>query len=778
MALFKVPSRATKEEDKRLVRSAQDKRKTGAAVISSGDSLSDKVNKARQLSNSAFAERKKLLENVQDEERLIKFFDKVIENGIYTIDTETGSGFEKIDVILAGICLYTPGEKGIYVPVGHISHMTHMPIQGQLSTKVIAKQLQRATDNGAKAIYHNAKFDMHVEESSLGMFVVPYFDTLIAGWVLNENESHSLKDLYHKYCDPDGTKAKFNDLFNGIPFTMVPLDVAYLYAGFDAIMTYELYEFQMQYLDRNSDLCKKQRLEGVCHVFWDIEMPLIPVVYGMERRGVKIDMKMAKELKEKYSNDLKEALKRVDEEIAVYEEDIKQFKRNNPEKGNKIDYPVNIGSPTQIAILLYDVLGLDNGDKERPRGTGKEFMIALKHPICDAILDFRRIGKLLSTYIEAIPAQVNSKTGRLHCNYNQIGAKTGRFSSSDPNLQNIPSKNHDIRPMFTTEEGWVMISSDFSQQEPRILAHMSRDEAMADAYRNGQDLYATVASELYHVPYEECLEFRKDGSTNEEGKKRRSSCKSVLLGLMYGRGEASIAEQMNVSIKEAKKIIENFFSGFPKVAQFVIDSQQSAYDYGYVETIAGRKRRLPDMQLDEYEIKPINGAKNENFDPLNFDDDADFDEDYVSPRIINKYTALMEKAWGKKKREIIQQAAQEGYQIIDNGGKIADASRQTVNSRIQGSAADMTKVAMVKVATDPIMIELDAHLLIPVHDELIIEAPKKNAKKAGERLSQLMIEAGKSLVPDIPMKCDSEITERWYGKEVETEEENETEDAD
>ena len=489
-------------------------------------------------------------------------------------------------------------------------------------------------------------------------------------------------------------------------------------------------------------------------------------------------LEMARDLKEKYSVMLRTALDTVDKEIAKYKDDIEKFRRDNPGLASKLDYPVNIGSPTQIAILFYDILKLKSPDKDHPRGTGKDIMKSLDHPIGNAILEYRKVDKLLSTYIEAIPAQVNRGTGRLHCNFNPIGAKTGRFSSSDPNLQNIPSHNKDIRPMFTVEKDWVMIGSDFSQQEPRILAFMSGDDNMKQAYLDGLDLYANVASALYHVPYDQCLEFDKDGNPNPEGKKRRTACKSVLLGLMYGRGEASIAEQMGVSTKEAKKVISNFFERFPKVADFVVSSQDGAWENGFVETIAGRKRRLPDMQLPEYDFKPVNGAKNENFDPLDFDNDEEIDPNYVPQRIIDKYTSQLERAWGKQKREIISKAKEEGYIITDNGGKIADAERQCVNSRIQGSAADMTKVAMILVDNDPILKELDFHLLIPVHDELLGECPRHNADKAGKRLSQLMIEAGRSLVTDIPQKCDVEITERWYGSTL-TEEDlyDETEDA-
>jgi DNA polymerase I-like protein with 3'-5' exonuclease and polymerase domains len=387
------------------------------------------------------------------------------------------------------------------------------------------------------------------------------------------------------------------------------------------------------------------------------------------------------------------------------------------------------------------------------------------------------MSKLLTTYIDAIPTHISKRTGKLHANFNQYGAKTGRFSSSDPNLQNIPSQKkklsdgtvidagHDIRQMFMADEGYVLIGGDFSQQEPRCLAHMSDDQAMLQAYLDGKDLYSTIASKIYNVPYEECKEFRPDGTVNPEGKARRTSVKPVLLGIMYGRGIPSIAEQMHITPREAQDIVDGFFDGFPKVRDFVQFAQDFASEYGYVETAWGRKRRLDDMLLDPIELKPNNTASSATFNPLGFDDDDE--EIEVTDEVYFKYLRLSNKAYGAEaKAKVRELALEEGYTLIDNGGKIADAQRQCVNSIIQGSAADMTKIAMLQVHHDEILNKLGYKLLIPVHDEIIGICPEENAKAVAERLEYIMIHVvdGKF---KIPMKTDIQITRRWYGEGIE-----------
>ena len=185
----------------------------------------------------------------------------------------------------------------------------------------------------------------------------------------------------------------------------------------------------------------------------------------------------------------------------------------------KLQDPINFNSNDQLAILLYDIIGAINTDKEKPRGVGEDALKKIDLPLTNAILEYRSVNKLLSTYIEAIPKKIEPYDGRLHAQFNQNGADTGRFSSSDPNLQNIPT-SAGIRCMFKASEGMYMVGADFSQQEPRILAHLCGDENMINAYKTGKDLYSTMASLAFKVPYEDCREFREDGSVNKEGKKR------------------------------------------------------------------------------------------------------------------------------------------------------------------------------------------------------------------------------------------------------------------
>jgi DNA polymerase I-like protein with 3'-5' exonuclease and polymerase domains len=266
------------------------------------------------------------------------------------------------------------------------------------------------------------------------------------------------------------------------------------------------------------------------------------------------------------------------------------------------------------------------------------------------------------------------------------------------------------------------------------------------------------------VPYEECKEFRPDGTKNPEGKKRRDSVKSIILGIMYGRGAKAIAEQLNCSTKEAQKIVDQFYDSFPKVKKWMDSVLNGARRYGFVETAWGSKRRLPDVQLDKYEFELLSGGPS-TFDPLNFDDDQG--EATVDPSVVAKYTKILDKTWGgKEKRDIMMRAREEGIKITDNGGKIADAERQCVNSVIQGSAADMSKLAMIAIHNNERLKELDCHILIPVHDEVICECPEEHAKEVSELLTSLMIGAAKERIR-VPMKCDAEVTYCWYGETLE-----------
>lgn len=293
---------------------------------------------------------------------------------------------------------------------------------------------------------------------------------------------------------------------------------------------------------------------------------------------------------------------------------------------------------------------------------------------------------------------------------------------------------------------------------------MCQDPLMIEAYKQGKDLYAQIASMSFNKPYEECLEFRPDGTTNAEGKERRSQAKSILLGVLYGRGTNSIAEQLGVSTKKAQQIKDCVFKGFPAIPKFAEDSLQMARNLGYVTTLWGRKRRLPDLSLPEYEFKWENGVKPDN-DLLDFDMEDEEQSNEVPEDLVNYYWDRLDAAWFRDKPKIKQEAKENGILIIDNGGKIADASRQVVNSRIQGSAADMTKLAMILINNNARLKELGFRLLIQVHDELIAECPKENAKECKKLFSDLMSKAAESRLT-IPIKCDVSVSKEWYGEEI------------
>lgn len=781
-----VSARKTQEAQKKALEmlSKKSSKKQVAKVVPK--SISGKVQLAKEMSKEVFADKLDRLELLDNENKIREYIDCAITNGIIAVDTET-NGLDRIDGKIAGVCLYTPGQKGVYIPVRHESFMTGIELNTNISKEFMKDQFERMNKSNIKYVLHNAKFDMHILWWMLGIKIIPYWDTQIGSQLLNENEPHKLKVLYKKYvdnADENSKVASFNSLFKGIEFNKVPPDVAYMYASFDPIMTYELYQFQYDFIDINGKYCKEKGLERVAEVFRNIEMPLIQVVFEMECTGVKIDIDLADKLKAQYTKHKDAAEEKFNLEIEKLNDKFDKLMIKNPAAYNKLFKDgirkVSISSPTQLAILFYDVLEFESPDKKSPRGTGEAILKSFNHPLVDSILEYRSMSKLLSTYIEAIPQHIAKRDNRLHANFNQYGAKTGRFSSSDPNLQNIPSQKttlsdgtvidagHDIRQMFIAGDGMVIVGGDFSQQEPRCLAHMSDDPHMLQAYLEGKDLYATIASKIYKMPYDECKEFRADGTVNPDGKARRTSVKPVLLGLMYGRGVPSIAEQMKISTQEAQKIIDDFYAEFPKVKEFVDFAQTFARDYGFVETAWGRKRRLSDMQLPPIEIKPCIKSYSDNFDPFAFDATESIpQDDYVPDEVYRKYYTLLNRARGRQQQQKVKELAeQEGYTIKDNRGFIEDAKRQCVNSIIQGSAADMTKLTMIKIFNDEELNKLGYKLIIPVHDEVLGICPRENAKAVRDRLEYIMVHIvdGKF---KIPMKCDIEVTERWYGEGIE-----------
>lgn len=742
--------RNSREDDNKILNKTTTK--VVPPSIKGGKSTLDIINSINALVNTKLGKYKEKYRVIRDSDELHEYITQCTENGICAIDTETTS-LEPITTTIAGVCIYTPSQKAVYVPLNHISHITNDKIQQQIDMTYMANELSRLNTQNTKIIMHNGKFDIRVIKNQLGITLNCYWDTMLASKCLNENESAGLKDLHLKYCNSEDTESlTYDKLFEGIEFTKVPINTAYLYASGDAIKTYELYLFQKGIFER-------PYLNKVYWVFMNIEMKILPVVIDMEDTGAFLDLDLAQQLSEKYHKQLDERINAFYNELKNYDNQISEYRKTHTDC--KLDERLNISSPTQLAILFYDILGLKSPDSKKPRGTGEDILIALNHPLSKLILDYRETAKLINTYIDKLPNSLNSKTHKIHCSFNQYGASTGRFSSSDPNLQNIPSHNKEIRKMFVAKEGNVFISADYSQQEPRFLAQLSDDENMLSAYIQNKDIYAWIASFIYNVPYEECKEFRPDGTKNPQGKERRTSVKGIILGIMYGRGTKSIAEQLGISIQKAQEITDKFFNSFPNVQKFIQYTEDFARTNGYVETAWGRKRRLPDMQLSEYEFRYDDSYA---FDALNFDSDERLEvNEQDKYYYINK---LQRCRYFRDRLAIKEEAKRNGIIIKDNTGFIAEAQRQCVNSVIQGSSADCTKLAMISIYNDQQLRDMGCKLVIQIHDEVIVEVPLENAKKCAERLAELMIEAPKSKLT-VPMKVDTEITRCWYGEEIE-----------
>ena len=746
----------TKSSDKDIIK----KSKTTVnrtSIKGGGTNLSAQIQSIVAIANTKLANHKDDYILIREPDQLYEYMKEMKQVGEGALDTET-TGLNPLLVDIVGGCIYTPGQKAAYIPINHKSYITGQRTKDQMDEETVSK-IMKDFHKDIRWIFHNAKYDIRVCKKTLGIDFKPYWDTMLAAYCIDENESHRLKDLHLKYCDSKDTESlTFDALFKGVTFDYIPILTAYLYAAGDPIKTYELYEYQKTLLNRRV-------LSGPYNVFTNIEMPLIPVVADMEDRGVCLDFDVCKNLHEKYHKIREERKKQADEAIAMYKEEIDNYKMKNP--NHKLSDPISLSSPTQLAVLFYDILGLESPDKKAPRGTGedilKHFAKGKEKNLCEAILGMRNVEKLLGTYIDKMP-EIALSDGRVHASYNQYGAKTGRFSSQDPNLQNIPSHNKEIRHMFKAQDGYVLIGGDYSQQEPMVTAHLSHDRKMKEAFINGKDIYATIASLAFHQPYEECKEFREDGTVNLTGKERRTQAKSIVLGILYGRQIPSIGEQLGVSTKEAQGIYDAVLKAFPELAQFIKDSQQMARTEGYVTTAWGRRRHLNDMQLEPYEFSY--SGKVTNFDPLAFGQEVSLD---VPKKVKENYKKQLDKAFGwQKKNIIIQNALNEGIKIKDNGGFIAQAERQCVNARVQGSAADMAKLAMISINNDERMKELDFHLLICVHDEVIGECPKENAKEVKERLSYLMRMAPSHLI-ELPFKCDCEVSYNWYGESIEVE---------
>lgn len=757
------------KQAKNLLKKINKPKKTEQQILKSKNtSIEDKLRIIYENVNRILGVYKENTLVIKDKETLSKYIDKAIENNVIAIDTETNNSLDPLTCKLMGPCLYTPGMKNAYIPINHVDYRTSERLSWQLTEEDVYEQFSRLNDT--LIITHNGKFDYEVLKCTTNWDMPIYWDTYIGARILNENEKAGLKEQYIEKIDSSIEKYSIDHLFD-IEYDLVDPDIFALYAATDSFMTYKLYELQKSIFERPEN-------EKLYDLFMNVEMAVMPVVASMELTGINLDEGYCNRLSEKYNNKLLELNKKIDVELNKLSDKIFEWrlspqanfkpKSTKPNKNGEyklqkskneqLKDPPELSSPTQLAILLYDILEVEVTDKNNPRGTGEDILQKLKdkYYICNLILEKRGLEKLLNAFIDALPKMRSDRDNKIHSNFKQLGTDTGRFSCSQPNLQQIPSSNKEIRMMFKASEGYVLVGSDYSQQEPRILTAYSNDEKLLDAYNQGKDMYATMGMGVYNNDYWDNMEHYEDGSPNIEGKKRRSLMKKLLLGMMYQMGPKTLSENLNCSINEANKIMEDFYRGFPKVQKWIAETEEKASKLGYVEDFWGRRRRLPDILLPKVEVK--SSKFNDSFNPLLGSKNIISN---IDNELINKYKNKAENCKSFKELNTLKsQSEKEGIYIKDNSGFISKSMRQCVNARVQGGAATMTKKAMISIYNDKEINDLGFRLLIGVHDELIGECPKENSEKVAERLSYLM----RNAVPElkVPFKCDAEIEEHWY----------------
>lgn len=391
--------------------------------------------------------------------------------------------------------------------------------------------------------------------------------------------------------------------------------------------------------------------------------------------------------------------------------------------------------------------------------------------ICKSLVERNGYKKLLSTFVNPVPSLVNHwDDNKVRFHLNSLGARTGRFTSGGTwkfyeenetgeedltlhgmNSQNIPTNtSKEIRLMFLADEGRIFVGGDWSQQEPKLTAHISGESKMIKAFEEGKDIYATIAQMIYKNKYEENLEFEDKEKTiiNPSGKKRRKVGKTVILATMYGMSASTIASRLEISVKEAEQILDDFYSEFKELSVCQNKTIEFCKEFGFVEDIVGRRRRLPNIQLPLYKVRFINkpsiGLEEANI-------------------ILNKYiNRVNEKQLSKKELAIIRKEAKNNNIIIESNDElIQKAERQSFNARIQGSAATMGKYTMILLYNDPVLKKCDARLVFQIHDELIMDCPIEYVEKVKNRLKKIMETSATNLGIFVPMKCDIEVENRW-----------------
>ncbi len=509
---------------------------------------------------------------IQDEKALDDWIDRATKAGVVAVDTETDA-LDAFRANLVGISLSVEPGSGCYIPVGHTgsgdqgaldlgddSKEKEAPKQIELK-KVIAKLKPLLQDPGVLKIGQNIKYDMHVLRR-VGIDVTPVDDTMVLSYVLDgSSHKHSMDELAELHLGH--TTIKFSDVCgkgkNQITFDRVPLDQATDYAAEDADITLRLQR-----------VLKPRLVEDrLTTVYERLDRPLIPVLADMEAEGIRVDAKALKKMSQDF------AVRAADLESEIHKLAGREF---------------NVGSPKQLGEILFDEMSLPGGKKTGKSGawaTGAdvlEDLAAQGHDLPARVVEWRQLTKLKSTYTDTLQDQINPDTGRVHTTYSQTVASTGRLSSNDPNLQNIPIRTDEgrkIRTAFTAEKGKTLISADYSQIELRLVAHVADIKALKDAFKNGEDIHAATASQMFDVPI--------DGMDPMV----RRQAKAINFGIIYGISAFGLARQLSIPRGEAKDFIDAYFEKFPEIKTYMDETKALAKEQGYVTTPFGRKCMTP-----------------------------------------------------------------------------------------------------------------------------------------------------------------------------------------
>ncbi|HAG15105.1 MAG TPA: DNA polymerase I [Bacteroidales bacterium] len=568
----------------------------------------------------------------------------------FAFDTET-TGLDSNSDELVGLSFSYGHHSGFYIPLP----------ENFAETEAVVQEFKDVFENESIGkIGQNLKFDL----AFLKWYGIEVkgrlFDTMIAHYLLQADMRHGmdvLAEIYLKYKPMPiealiGKKGK-----NQINMRQVPMELLKEYASEDADITLQL-----------KDVFEPQLFEAkVLDLFNRVEIPLIPVLASMESEGVNLDV----DALNAYSIELKQEIYRLNSLIQ-----------------EMAGFPFNVSSPKQLGEVLFDRMKIIEKAKKTKTGqysTGEDILLKMenKHPIIRAILDYRSLTKLKSTYVDALPLLVNPRTRRIHTSYNQTVTATGRLSSTNPNLQNIPirtEKGREIRKAFVPRNpDFVLLAADYSQIELRIIASLSGDTAMLQAFRDGLDIHTATASKVYNVPL------------HEVSKEMRRNAKGVNFGIIYGISAFGLAENLGISRKEAAEIIDNYFSNYPSIKTYMDQSIALAKTKGYVETILGRRRYLND---------------------------------------INSSNAIVR-----------------GF-----------AERNAINAPIQGSSADMIKVAMIRIYDRMQAKKMRSKMILQVHDELVFDAHRDEV----EELKMLVEKEMREAIPlNVPIVVDMNIGENW-----------------